>query len=135
MNKKYITRSGLPARVICTDYNGTSHIPLPVMCLVKQLDGKEALGYLNAQGRCGDGSTDTEYDLIEVTPWYDIKVDEPVIATRKDGSELRAHFAGIHNGGPSIWEDGLTSWMTKTMAGVSSCRRPTEEELECHIIT
>lgn len=74
----------------------------------------------------------TETDLIEVSPWNDFKIDEPVIAT-SCGEISKRYFAGVSKGGlPTVWPHGATRWSggdKRIMC--ESIRRPTEDELMC----
>jgi hypothetical protein len=72
-----------------------------------------------------------DLDLIEVGPYDDFKVDDPVMV--RDDSEnkwVRRHFAGVApDGKPVAWNVGATSWTTESRTSWSFCRRPTPEEL------
>lgn len=51
--------------------------------------------------------------LVEISPYDDFKIDEPVLAWNCDDDEPRerAHFAGVDSSGlPTTWDDGRTSW-------------------------
>lgn len=124
MDKKYKTRDGQPARILCTDAPGNA----PVRALI----GEVVLGH-TAQGVSVYRTVDDAYTLIEVGPYDDFKIDEPVMV--RHGEELgwtKRHFAGVGSGGqPQGWSLGGTSWFSKDDSIVvwAECRRPTAEEL------
>ena len=73
-------------------------------------------------------------DLIEVTPYDDFKVDEPVMVRNGRDKWLRRYFAGVSsNNKPMVWANGATSWSAAHECASAlicyECRRPTEEEL------
>lgn len=55
------------------------------------------------------------WDLVEVSPYEDFKIDEPVVVRDSDQQQwTRAHFAGVSpNGRPMSWCGGTTSWTHK----------------------
>lgn len=123
MDKKYKYRNGQPARVLCVD-RGT-------YCPVVSVSERGAINAHFADGHYGSGG-DHNLDLIEVSPWEDFKIDEPVMVRNTIGKNwIRRYFAGVKHGTPTTFEGGKTSWPS---AGLTShwdeCRRPTEEELE-----
>ena len=61
-DKKYETRGGSIARVICTDRKNTSH---PVVALIKDANGVEFAFYLTKQGFLYGPEDTTNVDLIE----------------------------------------------------------------------
>lgn len=129
--KKYRTRSGVAVRrVLCTDRAHPTH---PVV-VEWELGG---LSTYTKEGLLAGGTVSFEEDLIEVTPYADFKIDEPVmVRDGADDSWTKRHFAGVDNvGRAQTWGDGTTSW-TKRDAQLddwrsswNECRRPTAEEL------
>ena len=64
ISKKYKTRSGLPARILCTDRKDSHY---PVVALVSFSETSEKLTSYTEDGQFCDGSP-SEYDLVEVRP-------------------------------------------------------------------
>jgi hypothetical protein len=51
------------------------------------------------------------YDLVEVTPFADFKIDDPVFVSDDRINWHQRHFAGvIENGVPTTWSQGKTSF-------------------------
>lgn len=65
VGKKYKTRNGLKARVICTDANNYSN--KTIIALVSDLftKGSEAIVYYCNDGSCYSNAGNSQYDLIE----------------------------------------------------------------------
>lgn len=80
-----------------------------------------------------DGSLGNSYlKLVEVSPYADFKIDEPVMVRDDNDQEWhRRHFAGVSiDGRASAWNNGATRWSTGHRPTVwNQCRRPTAEEL------
>lgn len=124
VKKEYRTKSGLPARIICTDRKGFGQ---PVVVLVEANAETETL--------CGY-STDLTYsntpsamDLVEVTPWGDFQIDDKVVggfspetlsaAIIPTPSTVKGHFAGVSsNGKPLIFFNGKTSYTGNTSEAI-----------------
>lgn len=127
MGKNHRTRDGRPARVICVDAKGEQ----PVVALVPN-GNSESVIRTSLAGEFHPGGPHDELDLIEVGPYDDFKIDEPVMV--RDDSEnnwARRHFAGVApDGKPTTWQNGGTSWTTTYRIRWCYCRRPTEEELK-----
>lgn len=127
ITKKYRTRDGKPVRILATDLKGT----LPIVVAINVGD-YESIIALSPEGRQWS-DMNTPCDLIEVSPYEDYALDDPVMAVDYTGAAqwFRGHFAGISNGAPTVYKDGKTSW---TASGrrvcVASVRRPTKEELK-----
>jgi hypothetical protein len=129
MNKKYRTRDGRPARVICVDAKGAQ----PVIALVPHGDGESIIRTSLAAKFYPN--KECELDLIEVTPYDDFKIDEPVmVRCHEDAANLwvKRYFAGVMSGQPSTWDFGATSWSADNgnRSRWDECRRPTPEELK-----
>ncbi len=133
MTKKYKTRNGLPVRVVCTDMQDEEY---PVIALVKNTDGEAPLFYTKYGKFINYGDDDDdeyENDLIEVTPWDDFKIDDPVMVRDCDYKQWSKRcFAGVYNGYPQAFCDGKTSWTSNgSKTSWEQCRKPTPEELKC----
>lgn len=123
MNKKYRYRSGAPARVLCVDR------PVPHSSVLAMSESG-AISYHTPDGVVWD--QEHGFDLIEVSPWDDFEVDEPVMVRHGGGfCWTHRHFAGVCEGGrAATWADGLTSWTASNIITTwDECRRPTPEEL------
>jgi hypothetical protein len=124
MDKKYKYRNGEPARVLCVD---RANSQMPVVSLT-------ADGAITLHTKAGGYLVECEgdLDLIEVSPWDDFKIDEPVMVRNHDSHMWQGrHFAGVATSGSArAWENGLTSWTAngRTM-NWQQCRRPTAQEL------
>ena len=128
MGKKYRTRNGRTVRVICVDAKGTK----PVVSLVLARDNSESVIRSGPKGELYIGEED-ELDLIEVTPYDDFKIDEPVmVRCHEDAANLwvKRYFAGVMSGQPYTWDFGATSWSADNgyKSRWDECRRPTVEE-------
>ena len=89
------------------------------------LDG--SLGHFTADGF----HASTGAKLVEVIPYADFKIDDPVMV-RDDSCEWEsAHFCGVnHDGLVMTWRDGTTQWTADGAVYLwQECRRPTAEEL------
>lgn len=70
--------------------------------------------------------------LVEVNPYRDFVIDEPVVVSDDGKNWLRRHFAGVdREGNPLAWRGGFTEWTSEDLGKTSwkYCRRPTEQEL------
>ena len=69
--------------------------------------------------------------LVEVSPYPDFKIDEPVMVRDESGNEWdKKCFSGVSkNGLATCWLHGGTSWTTNHVVEWRQCRRPTAEEL------
>ena len=127
MGKKYRTCDGQPARVICVDAKGVQ----PIVALV-EIDSETEINIrATLDGEFLKGA-ENNLDLIEVGPYDDFKIDEPVMVC--NGVErrwIRRYFAGVApDGRPMTWNSGATSWTTDSRMPWDECRRPAPEELK-----
>ena len=127
MGKKYRTRDGRPARVLCVDAKGTQ----PVIALVSNGNG-ESIVRTSLAGEFYAGDDVHELNLIEVGPYDDFEIDEPVMVRNNAAEWERRHFAGISDkGSPMTWNHGMTSWSAAELkSSWDECHRPTPEELK-----
>jgi len=122
MTKTYRTRKGYPYRLLCIDAPGL----YPVVGLANGLLVRHTLsGVYNTTVSFND------LDLVEVSPYADFKLDEPVMARfDKAAKFLRYHFAKFSEEGPYVFTCGGTSWSSRGVTSLAfECRRPTPEEL------
>lgn len=82
MKYTHRTRSGLPARIVCTD---RCKGDVPVIALVKKTPGGEALLLYPANLSFTDGVEDHDLDLFEVKPW---EFERPSTQARHVGDKL-----------------------------------------------
>ena len=106
MSKKYRYRSEKVApllRILCVDVPGNSPI---VSCNIS------GVVYTHHPDGRIFSAVETEYDLIEVSPYEDIPIDAKVLVRMHVGEEWqKRHFAGVSiNGRPKAWDRGQTSW-------------------------
>lgn len=126
MDKKYRTRDGRAVRLLCTD---SPYQVYPVVGLV----GTEVVIWTFDGYICGD-KFKRDLDLIEVNPYEDFKIDEPVMVRDVEGADwVRGHFAGLNpSGHPTTFAEGTSKWTAKDNGFIYTwvfCRRPTPEEL------
>jgi hypothetical protein len=132
IDKKYKTRDGRAARIICTDKKGEKDYP--VLALVTNQYGGENMQMLRADLQ--RPTENTPY-LIEVPPYDDLEIDQPVIVWNKLSPKERRYFSGVDNiGKPTAFSDGRTSF---TQGGIQKipwdhCRPATEEEIRTGVI-
>ena len=120
MDKTYKTADGQPMRILCTDANGV----YPVISLCKS-------GVALMHRADGTQAFDERFNLIEVSPYDDFKIDEKVMV-RDFGSDRwkRCNFAAVGpDQKPRAWDFGATKWTAVGATVWDECRRPTAEEL------
>jgi hypothetical protein len=122
MGKKY-TSNGRPVIIRYVDGKNTRY---PVLAEFE--DG--AVEFFSASGACSD-LTPSEYDLVEVSPYADWKIDQKIMVS-EDGEDWRKrHFAGVDEEGcPLAWVTSSTSWADRPEhIKWNYARLPTPEEL------
>ena len=131
ISKKYRTRSKLPVEILRTDIKSTD---FPVVAIIQLSDDKEFSDCFTEYGKLyAHGESDM--DLIEMCPYEDFKIDEPVmVRSASSDSWMRRYFAGVDENGKALtWAHGGTSWSSHTSkfnyTEWTECRRPTPEEL------
>ena len=127
MDKVYKTKSGLPVRVICVD----AITSCPVLALIKQTQDAEQL---HSYAPDGQHYYKSDYDLVEYNPLNDFKLDDPIMVRLRIADPwVYRHFAGIENGKPTTFINGLTSFSNKEKNCPATTwylyRKPTIEEL------
>ena len=129
MNKKYKTRSGLPVRILATDIESD----FPVCAALKSNKNEETLLRYTNNGRYFDPYKH-EYDLIEVTPYEDFKVDDLCVVWDVTESKEFRYFS--HAKGNLAWcfNSGGTSYTRTTTTSWTNCRKATEEEIKTKTI-
>ena len=123
MNKKWRTKDGRDARIVCVDLK---HENYPVLCLVTRESGIEDMFALTEELHfC------REPYITEVMPWDDIKLDDPVVCWNKSGHKYKGYFAGVDcYGKPKTWLYCRTSFSADGRACAwRHCRPATEAEI------
>ena len=132
ISKKYRTRSGFSVEILKTDLLTELY---PVIAIINKPNNQYVLQFteygIHINGR------ECEHDLIEVNPYEDFVVDEPVMVRDKPEDKWScAFFAGISiiSGKPTVWPRGTSSWTAidkqcSEWFAYNECRRPTPEEL------
>lgn len=126
MGKKYRLASGMVVRrILCVDRAGSVNYPV-----IAEMENGSILSFgPNGEWGCNQGC------LVEVRPYEDFKIDDPVMVKNKGERDWSArYFAGVATEGyAKAWVDGRTSWTANhSLASLcwDECRRPTEEELK-----
>lgn len=130
-DKTYRTRDGRNVTILCVD---RKHPEYPVIALVERGDGFESSESYTSNGHFSAHGCEHHLDLIEVKPFEDFKIDEPVLVRNTpDEQWQRRYFAGVtEDGYPTTWPQGATSWSAVKDGNLTywaECRRPTPEEL------
>lgn len=114
INYTHRTWAGFKARIICTDFQHSSHPNRKNLCTIAavldlDITGAESLVFLMQDLR--KTATSPEPCLTEYNPWQDVAIDTPVwVRDADDQVWLAAHFAGVHHGGELFsWLGGRTS--------------------------
>ena len=131
LKKKYQTKYGLEVvlyeiveNVVFGRYFSIAHAGRWLPCTWYADTGRSVGGYF-------------DYDLVEVNPYKDFVIDEPVMVSNNGEIWNRRHFAGVDKRGNSLaWAKGNTLWgYSKIQLNRNNriswkyCRRPTEQEL------
>lgn len=95
MNKKYRTRDGRPVRIICTD---RIHPVYTIVGFINH-EGIEVLYLWAGNGKSSITNEKSDLDLVEVSPYKHLKIDDKVIVWNDFGDFKKRHFAGIAEDG------------------------------------
>jgi len=113
INYTHRTWARFKARIICTDFQHSSHPNRKNLCTIAavldlDITGAESLVFLMQDLR--KTATSPEPWLTEYNPWQDVAIDTPVWVRDADYQEwMPAHFAGIHREGElCAWAGGRT---------------------------
>ena len=122
MDKKY-TLEGEPYTLLTTTLPGSN----PVV----GHDAEGRISLFNPEGRRAWSDSGSSNCLVEVSPYADFVIDEPVMVRDYDDHKWRkAHFSGVVDSHPSAFFSGFTKWSSNGQAASwLQCRRPTAEEL------
>ena len=130
VGKKYRMRGYPESEVVVFDTN----IEPPFSVLAKSKHNKNdhwKMRTYTEDGSYYDEDDGSEMDLVEISPYDDFKVDEPVMVSGNGFAWYRRHFAEVRNDGiPMAWEEGCTRWSSHgRTSSWDFCRKPTPEEL------
>ncbi len=128
MHKKYKTRDGRPVRILCTDRKEVKESTSHVIALVTTEGWEEVQVY----SKTGQYFIDdySALDLIEVQPWDDFKIDDPVLVRDHEGERWKKrYFAGVSDQGkPLAFQSGSTSWSSEgEVLEWVYCKKPGQE--------
>jgi hypothetical protein len=128
MNKKYKTRDGRSARIICTDMKGCGY---SVAALVQSEDCEQMESY-TAEGLFWSHNKESKDDLIEVSQYEDWKVDDLIMVRDSDRDKwVTRYFAKVQDGIVYSWSNGYTSYTADgSQTFWLEARKPATEELE-----
>ena len=128
MDKKYRCRDGVPVTVLAVGVKPDA----AVVILRHNYNGIDSVLQLRANGKWSN-TEDFPCDLIEIVPYDDFKIDDPVMVKSDGAVWLRRYFAGVDTeGSPTTFNYGATSWSTVGRDNPQRwkyCRRPTPKEL------
>ena len=111
---------------------------------IRYVDGKDArfpvlaefedggVGCFSPEGHYSNPLA-SAYDLVEVSPYADWKIDQKIIVSDDGVMRLKRYFAGVRKDGVCLaWDGGATSWSIspgKEPLPWKHARLPTPEEL------
>ena len=131
MDKKYRYRNGGPATIL------TVNRPTSMSMCVVSMDEK---GHLHTHTKAGhfypgNYTNNDQRDLIEIVPYADFKIDDPVMVRENPTDKwTKRHFAGVSkNGKPTAFINGFSKFTCINefdLVEWNECRHPTQEELE-----
>lgn len=103
-NKKYRTRDGHDVEIIAIR-------PELKDGVIGIIEGEDFVREWDKEGFYSHDKEFCNFDLIEVTPYADFKVDDKVLIKDKyDKTWSKRYFAGIIDGKPHVFINGTTSW-------------------------
>lgn len=102
MNKKYRTRQGEKVRILATDIDNV------VYPIAAEISG--CIYQFTNEGYFYPYRGISKSDLVEVSPYKDLKIDDKVIATFDYLDKRKVYFAGLVDGNPTVFLDGRTSF-------------------------
>lgn len=107
IDKKYKTRSGFPVRIYAVDCGGALSVH---GAYFYNNDEWFPISYTK-NGRLVDNSIEHSLDLIEVSKYDHIKIDDKVLVWMDFIEQIKRYFAGIgKDGKPRTWDEGKTAF-------------------------
>lgn len=109
MGKKYRTRCGDPVRILATDLLSDTHT---VVAACRDSSGDETVRFYTSTGSWNRNQEEHPFDLVEVKPYKDFKVDDKVfVRNSKRADWEKRHFARITPDGRVLaFMEGKTAW-------------------------
>lgn len=128
MNKKYKTRSGLPVRIVCVDRKDEE---MNVVGLIGVDADCELILTWDKNGSFLNSKNLDEYDLIEISPYEDFKVDDLCVVKDYCGNHFFRYFAKEMEGIAYCFQNGKTSvtGCNELLTQWPTCRKATPEEI------
>lgn len=119
MDKQYRTREGQDVRILCTDLGCDTY---PVAVVV----GKNDLETYTKDGKWHEDFESNENDLVEVSSYDHLKIDDKVLVWSNLGFETmkhKQHFAGLSaDGQPRTFSNGRTSYTQSDTTVWDNCK-------------
>jgi hypothetical protein len=111
MNKKYRTRDGFDVEIIAIRPDLKDGV-------IGIINGEDFVRERSTDGLYSHNKEPCDFDLIESTPYADLKVDDKVLVSNDKRVWKNGHYAGIEKSGdgyfkPMIFNDGRTSFTSK----------------------
>ena len=125
MTKKYKTRSGLAARILCIDRKDY----YSVVALIEITPGVEDIIIQQLNGKLSIIHSDD--DLIEVKPFEDFKIDDLCVVWQTGYEKQFRYFSHAYGYSDSAYcfVTG-TSYTTHSTTRWDNCRKATQQEIE-----
>lgn len=121
INKKYKTRDGRAARILCTDRKSLHHT---VVALVTKHDNLEVPRSYTKDGYYySSGKTPTDHDLVECTPYEDFKIDDKVLVSEDGTHWYNRHFSHEKDGKPYCFDFGAISFTAYKVTDWKYCKK------------
>lgn len=132
MNKKYKTRSGLPARILCNDFKNDTYTV--IAAVYNKKTDYESIISVSSTGAYIEGEENT-IDLIEVPPYEDFKEDDLCVVWNTKEEKFFRYFHKVNLIGKALcFNYGKTSFTTDVTSPWDFCRKATEEEIKTKTI-
>lgn len=103
MDKKYRTRDGRNVRILCVDRKEDYY---KVVAFITNKHGDSECEQVVSYGIKGNyyrDESETQYDLIEVSPYEDFKIDDKVLVSNTGIHWDKRHFAGVDSSGKALF--------------------------------
>ena len=126
LSKKYRTRDGKEVELYAYK-EGQEH---PILGAVHYPNEWVETSW-TTDGKFSSIADEVDDDLIEVSPYEDFKIDDPVLVSSNGKNWHKRHFAGVNRQNePKAYEEGRTSFTAEDhMITIwNYCKRPDEKE-------
>lgn len=131
MNKTYKTRNGMPVRILCNDLRNSTYTV--IAAVYDQETGCESTISLSSTGAYIEDE-EHDFDIIEVTPYDDFKVDDLCVVWEVENSKEFRYFSHEKENLAWCFGSGGTSYTRAATTSWTNCRKPTEEEIKTKTI-